>query len=219
MRRFIRLVACAIVAATLCADYSSAQAPEQEIANRTLSLHMDDAYLMRVLSTLSVDHRVPIGLEVADDDADEPKLSIDINNAPLKDVLDLITRQYPAYRWEVRDNVVNFVPVQSRDQLLSKALGTHITRFAPKKGLNKFGIRDTIIGLPEVTSFLNAYRLTAWQQGYPTYPSIYTNDEVDLSISDTDLRGVLNKVVRDSEHKLWVIKRKGKQGKILQIDF
>jgi hypothetical protein len=57
--------------------------------------------------------------------------------------------------------------------------------------------------------------MTAWQLGYPTYRSIYTNDEVDLTVSDTDLRGVLNKVVRDSEHKLWVIKRKGEKGEIL----
>lgn len=220
MRGLVRLcffIACTAVVSPYVAPHPVGQAPGDKIADRTLSLRVDDAYLMHVLSTLSVDHRVPIGLEVAADQADEPKLNIDVKNVPLKQVLDLVTLQYPSYRWEVRDGVINFVPAHSRDPLLPQILGTHITRFVPRKGINKFDIRDAIVGLPEVKSFLDAHSMTAWQLRHPTYRSVYTNNEVDLTVSDTDLRGVLNKVVRDSEHKLWVIKRKGEKGEILQI--
>lgn len=40
---------------------------------------------------------------------------------------------------------------------------------------------------------------------YIKYPSIYTKMDVDLSISNTTVRGMLNHVIRDSEHTFWSI--------------
>lgn len=220
MRGFIRLGVFATYMAVLvacCPAHSLAQTPEDRLANRTLSLRLTDANFMYVLGTLSVLHRIPIGLEVAAGRSVEPKLNIEVSNATLETVLDLITRQYPAYRWEIRDGVVNFVPRGSRDPFLARLLETRVGRFAPAKGANKFGIRDAITDLPEVENLLRVHEMTVWKLGYPSRRSVYSDDEVDLTISDTDVRGVLNKVVRDSEHKLWVVRRKGEKNEILQI--
>jgi hypothetical protein len=48
---------------------------------------------------------------------------------------------------------------------------------------------------------------------------IYANDQLDLNISNTNVRGVLNKVIRDSERKTWVIELTGKNKKNLLIEF
>lgn len=176
--------------------------------------------MIYVLGTLAVEHRVPIGLEAADDgDADGPRLNIDVRDETLKDVLDLIARQEPAYRWEVRDGVVNFVPARAGDPFLAQLLGTRVGRFDPEKGVNKYGLRDAITNLPEVRSLLDASGVSVWRLGPPTYRSVYTNDEVDLSISDTDVRGVLNKVVRDSEHKIWVVSRRRHTADTVHVSF
>lgn len=123
----------------------------------------------------------------------------------------------PAYRWEVKDGVINFVPTQSTDQLLSKLLDTPVSRFAPAKALNKFKLRNVVADLPEVKGFLDLNEVTVSRLEYPTYPSVYSNGDLDLSISDTNVRGVLNKIVRDSEHKLWIVKRGDKKMRTVQI--
>ena len=222
MRELVRLcflATCVTAVVMLCPAHSFGQASEDGLTSRTVTLRLGNASFIRVLVVLAVEHRVPIGLEVADDDADGPRLDIDVSNETLKNVLDLITRQEPDYRWEVKDGVINFVPARARDPFLSQLLDTRVVRFAPEKGVNKYGLRDALTNLPEVKRLLDANGMTVWRLGPPTYRSVYTNDEVDLSISDTDVRGVLNKVIRDSEHKLWVVSRRSHTKNTIQINF
>jgi hypothetical protein len=160
---------------------------------------------------------VPIGLEVALNHDDKARLSFDVKNESLKKILDLICQQMPAYRWEVKDGVINFVPTQSTDQFLSKLLDTQVSRFAPEKGLNKFGLRNVVMDLPEVKNFLDVNDVTVSRLEYPTYASVYSNEDLDLSISNTNVRGVLNKIVRDSEYKIWIMKRGGEKMRTVQI--
>jgi len=160
---------------------------------------------------------VPIGFEVAFNHDDKARLSLDVKNESLKKILDLICQQESAYRWEVRDGVINFVPARSTDQFLSKLLDTHVSRFAPEKGLNKFELRNVVADLPEVKIFLYVNDLTVSSLEYPTYPSVYSNGDLDLSISNTNMRGVLNKIIRDSEHKLWIMKRDVEKTRTVQI--
>lgn len=222
MRGLMRLslfYACVTAAVVCCSAQALGQASEGDITSRTLSLKMTDEHFISVLGTLAVEHRVPIGLEVSDDTADEPKLTLDVNNGTLKSVLDQITRQYPVYRWEVRDGVINFVPKRSRDKFISQLLDTRVGTFSPAKGVNKYGLRDAIAGLPEVKSLLDTQNMSVWRLGPPTYRSVYSNDDVDLSISDTDVRGVLNKIIKDSEHKLWTVNRRSGSHNVLEINF
>src|SRR6185369_8558969 len=203
MREIIRLNSFAsfvvIVQVLLSAPYVVGQMPRENLTTQSLTLRVENETLITCLATLAVNYRVPIGIEVALNHDDQAKLSFDVKNESLKKILDLICRQEPAYRWEVRDGVINFVPTQSSDQLLSKLLDTHVSRFAPKKGLNKFGLRNIVADLPEVKSFLDVNDLTVSRLEYPTYPSVYSNADLDLSISNTNVRGVLNKIIRDSE--------------------
>ncbi|HEX7772669.1 MAG TPA: hypothetical protein VF435_09630, partial [Pyrinomonadaceae bacterium] len=191
-----------------------------DLTSQPISIRLTNATLIYALERVSMDYRIPIGIECSPDDKKEAVLNIDTSNGgTLTDVLNLIVEQVPIYRWEVRDGVINIVPNQSRDQFLVKLLSTHIDRFAPKPGITKFDIRNTLADLPEVHSLLEANKITVFKYGdYVYYPSIYTK-EVDLSISDTDVRGVLNKVVRDSEHKLWVVGWRDEKKDSLTISF
>lgn len=221
MRKIVRLSAVAsfvvFVQLLLPAPYVVGQIPSEGLTTQSLTLRVENETLITCLATLAVEYRVPIGLDVAFNHDDKARLSFDVKNESLKKILDLICRQEPAYRWEVRDGVINFVPTQSTDQFLSKLLDTHVSRFAPEKGLNKFGLRNVVVDLPEVKSFLSANNITVSRLEYPTYPSVYSNEALDLSISNTNLRGVLNKIIRDSEHKLWIMKRGAENMRTVQI--
>lgn len=221
MREIVRLGAIAsfvvIVQLLLSPHYVVGQMPSEELTSKSLTLRVENETLITCLATLAVEYRVPIGLEVAFNHEDKTRLSVDVKNESLKRILDLICQQVPAYRWEVKDGVINFVPTQSRDQFVSELLDTHVSRFAPEKGLNKFGLRNVVADLPEVKSFLEVNDVTASRLEYPTYASVYSNGELDLSISNTNVRGVLNKIIRDSEYKLWIVKRGAEKMRTVQI--
>jgi len=221
MREMVRLSAIVsfvvIVQMLVSVPCVAGQIPSEDITTQSLTLRVENQTLITCLATLAVEYRVPIGLEVAFNHDDKVRLNFDVKNESLRKILDLICRQAPAYRWEVRDGVINFVPTKSTDQFLSKLLDTHVSRFAPEKGLNKFGLRNVVADLPEVKSFLYVNDLTVSRLEYPTYTSVYSNGDLDLSISNTNVRGVLNKIIRDSEHKIWIMKRGADKTRTVQI--
>lgn len=180
---------------------------EPDILSQRIELHLKEDTLMYALGTLSVDQRVPIGIEYSRDDKNESKLNLEVDHATLKEVLDLIVRQEPLYRWEVVDGVINFVPTRDRDPFIEAFLNTRVAHFDPGKWTIIFQVRDAIGDIPEVKNLLQSKHKTISKYGdYIKYPSIYTKKDVDLSISDTNVRGVLNRMVRDSEHKKWSIR-------------
>lgn len=198
---------------------ASGQTPANLLEQR-ITLHLNNRTFLFALSTLSVNQRVPIGFEVGLGHQSQYHLNIDVENATLQDVLNKIIQQEPGYVWQVRDGVINIVPTQSRDEFIERLLNTPVRQFTPPKIPGKFQIRDAIVELPEVVNLLKVSGITASRYAYSYhYPSLYTNDKVDLSISGTDVRGVLNKVIKDSEHKMWMVSRSGKNLSSLDIGF
>jgi hypothetical protein len=199
----------------------SMTAPSQTARNNLLeqriTLHIKQGTFLYALSTLCVDHRIPIGLELARSHKPQYHLNIDLENATLEDVLNEIVGQETGYRWELRDGVINIIPITSRDDFVEKLLNTPISQFDQPKNLGKFQIRDAIVELPEVVSLLRANGITPSHYGY--FYVDYKNNNVDLSISGTDVREVLNKVIRETEHNMWMVSRSGKNLSSLDIGF
>jgi len=74
--------------------------------------------------------------------------------------------------------------------------------------------------LPEVHRVLEEHRVTLDKfSDSLSKRSIYADDEVDLATSDTNVRGVLNKIARDSEHKMWDIGWRDEKKTILIAGF
>jgi hypothetical protein len=197
---------------------STLQDSQDRLLNQRIELHMNHATLMHVLSTLSVDHRVPIGFEGSAADQNEPTLVLESSNDSLKEILDSIVKQEPLYRWEVVDGVINFVPARDRDAFIETLLSTPVSNYDPRKWTIKFQLRDAIGNTPEVKQLLESNKKSlAKYQDYVYHPSIYTKDDVDLRISNTTVRGILNRIVRISEHKSWSISWTDKEKNVLAI--
>lgn len=207
-----------VLGSAVCFAGGFGRTAEGDLLDQTMDFHLENGTFLQALSRLAVEKRVPIGFEPSLTHEEKDGLDIQVHNARLEDVLNLIVQQEPGYRWEVRDGVVNFFPLNSRDEVVETLLGTPIHRFAPKVGLNKFALRDAVIALPEIQNFLKANDINATRPGYFYRQKLPARD-VDLSISNTDLRGVLNTIVRNSEHKMWVIVRSGRKREFLNLGF
>ena len=194
------------------------QDSEERLLNQRIELHMHDATLMHVLSTLSVTHRVPIGFEGSAADQNELKLVLESANDSLKETLDSIVKQEPFYRWEIVDGVINFVPARDRDAFIETLLSMPVSNYDPGKWTIEFQLRNAIGNTPEVKQLLESNKKSfAKYQDYVYHPSIYTKDDVDLRISNTTVRGILNRIVRISEHKSWSISWTDKEKNVLSI--
>jgi len=206
------LLACAMVSG----DHVSTQSGSGELLNQTLEMHIQNGTFLQALSTLAVDKRIPIGLVPCQPFQDEYNFNIDVSGASLKDILDQIVQQRSDYRWEARSGVINILPVKSKDELVDRFLDTRIRQFAPRKGLDQFGIRDAIINLPEVQTFLKLNKVTANRDGYFYRPDRHPS-QLDLSSEEVDVRQALNKVIRDSNYKMWIVSRSGAKLEYLHI--
>lgn len=186
--------------------YVAPKADVQDLLNKRISFEAKDATVLYVVGKLAIQHRIPVGFEQSSLHKDKPNINIELVNGTVGDVLHSIVIQAPIYTWEVNDDVINVLPKHGRDELLETLLSTHVKHFAPKS-TDKFQIRDAVLDLSEVRALLANKRVQIDRFNYPVARSIFANDEVDLSLSDTDVRRVLNKVVKESEHKLWILER------------
>src|SRR2546421_3605098 len=215
--RLVTLTGCLILVLTVGHIPCVGQEAVNGLLEQEIELHLTNGTLLQAISKLTVEKRIPIGFEPIVPERFEHRLNIAVNNAKLKDILDMIVRQEPDYRWVVRDGVINLTPAQSRDQFIEELLNTPVHCFAPAKGLGEFAIIDAIMDLPEVRDLLKARGITALRQGFFYRPSIYTDKEVSLSITNTNVRGVLNMIIRKSEYKMWRIGRSGKNREFLEM--
>lgn len=175
--------------------------------------------LQYVLNVLAVKYRIPIGLEMTKDETFKTEINTTVEDGTLKELLISMFEQEPNYKWELRDGVINITPVKYRSDFLETFLDTPVTRFDPAKAADKFEIRDEIFVLPEVKNLLRANNIDAKREYYISKRSIYSDENVDLGASNTNVRGILNKIVRVSEHKIWTIAMSGKQHNKLVISF
>lgn len=211
---------CLFIQLVLCAENSLSQSSQDDLTGRTVDLQLKDATLHYALSKLCVRYGVPVGLELSAAHQDKAHLNIDIRHAPLRDALDLITQQEPAYRWEINDGVIKFVPTHSRDPLLEKLLETPVRRFSPLAGSTRSEILEALAQLSEVRALLVAHKTSISNViSASAAPRVKWKEEIDSSISDTNVKGLLNKIVRDSDAKLWVMRRVGADGGSIQISF
>lgn len=195
-----------LVLLMLCYGHAVGQKPDDLLKQR-LTVKLEDVPFITVVATLSLDHRIPIGLELGTFSYDGVRRNFDATDKTLKEILNLICQYWPAYTWEVKDGVVNVVPAVARDTLIEHLLSTKISHFSPHKVTDKFELRNAIVDLPEVKSFLDANGVSVFRLGNPLRPSDQIG-AVDLSVSDTDVKGVLNKIVRETERKFWTVGRR-----------
>jgi ribosomal protein L24 len=206
-------VCCVTMFFTAHAKPTRPQYSEDPILSQKIKLHLSNVTLLNALSRLAVVHRVPIGIEYSQADTNEPKLDLETGDASLKEILDSIIKQEPLYRWELIDGVINFMPVGDGDPFFATLLSTPVAQFDPGKWTIKFQLRDALANTPEVKTLLRSKNIElAKYRDYASRPSIYTEADVDLRKSNTTVRGLLNHIVKVSEHKSWAIGwRRGEQ--------
>jgi len=192
------------------------QTVEDHLLKRRVSLRVKDGTIEEALNRLVGEQSVPIGWETSLSDFVRHDINVDMRNTALKDVLDYLVLAEPSYRWKLEDGVINFVPVIERDELFEKFLSLRIKQFEPPKGLSVFAFRDAILDLPEVQSFLQSNGLGGSHTGHLSGTAPPPLD-FEFRVADTDLRALLNKLIRDGHRRMWILSRNGPRRELLHL--
>jgi hypothetical protein len=185
---------------------SSAFGQTDDVTTKSVKLSLKNVSVQRVLIELSIESGVSIGFERSDLDDSQTSLSVDESQRTVRDVLNHIVKQVPLYKWKTHDGIIILMPVRGRSPILETFLNIQVREFKAKTGeLTKFDLRNYIYDLPEVELFLKVNNLkTERLRDYAYRPSIYAND-VDLSISGTNVLGIVNNIISKSEHHVWML--------------
>ena len=199
--RNIRLIVIGLVC--ILAPGSIAAGQEPKGLNDLVRLQVRKVRVAEALARITVQSEISIGFERSKLDGPDSTITFDGPPKPALELLNLIVQQVPIYKWEVRDGVINVLPVNGRSSLLEKFRALPVEKFEARSTLIKFELRNRIFDLPQVQQFLNENKLhTDRLRDYGYRPSIYARD-VDLSVSNTNVEGLINNIIRLGEHNFW----------------
>lgn len=198
-----------------------AQENSTDLKDKKITLKLKNKPLSFVFRDLMLKYDVPVGMEgstLDNDNADyvfnpnlpygqnmqnidgyydvkDHLLTVDFENADLETVLDEIVKQMKNYKWEINDEVVNIIPIKGRDERYEKLLAINISNFSFQKNFSIGQIRNNILDLPEVQTFLSEQKIfsTKWRA---FVKNASRKLPVGMNFSNLTFRELLNKITK-----------------------
>lgn len=170
----------------------------------------------QVLGRLT-EYGIPLGIELAEEKL-SPRREIELNlpETNLKDFLDSVIAKDPRYTWKLEAAVVHIWPVKGRDTFVASLLDLKISHFAIVGSASRYTVFKNIMDLPEVSSQLVIGGVE---------PMIFLasgsmarlGKETLFKETSLTLRELLDKIVLQTEIRLWVIMRWGKNSEYITL--
>lgn len=198
---------------------SAEPSPSVEVTQDLLSRPIDNLDLEatnigRLLDRFSFQTKIPIGLEVSSDDdlsATKKRMRLEIKHGTLRDVLDSVVKQNPLYEWKIEDQVVNVFPKDAnRDAVLKEVLETKLDRFSVYRNMTRFTFRQALTTTPPVKQLLLQHNVLPDNQSFMSRDFVPLGRNYTLEASNLSVASLLNRVIRESETKSWLVLRYGK---------
>jgi|SRR5829696_1994197 len=186
---------------------------DQDLLSMTIdNLELKASNIHLLLSELSDQKKIPIGVEVSpqDDLSRKKTIRLQIEHGTLGDALNSIVKQNPLYTWKIQDEVVNVFPVETkRDPLLRDVLETKLGKFSIPRGMTRFDLRQTLGKVPEIKTLLTQHKVVPENQSFMSRDFVPLGRGYGLEVSNVSVSVLLNQVVRESQTKYWIVLRYG----------
>jgi hypothetical protein len=164
-----------------------------------------------LLSRISFGYEVPIGFEVASNEDELMMHSFDFKKGTLSDLLTQFVKEHNQYTWEINDGVVNVFPKDGyRDPQLKELSEIEVGTFSIKKGTSCYDVGKSLANAPEIKEFLEYHEMVYRGQERGGFYIMQLGRDFTLDVSNTKLKAILNKVVKESPiAKFWLVRRNG----------
>jgi hypothetical protein len=177
-----------------------------DLATRLIKNVELDGQLWDLLTKLSLEYDIPLGLEVSSDEQLSDRYRVELSEGTVADLIGQIVSQNERYDWLIENGVVNIFPRDKyRDAFLAELLTVRIGSFAVKKNSDSWKLQSDLVNAPEIKAVIEAHGMQIGTNFSGFYiPQLGRN--FSLKASDTTLRTLLNRIVRESPlARTWII--------------
>jgi len=178
-----------------------------DLASRLIKNVALEGQLSNLLTRLSLDYDIPLGLEISSDEQLSNHYRVELSEGTVADLISKIISQNERYDWLIENGVVNIFPRDKyRDAFLAELLTVRIGSFAVNKNSDCWKLQNDLVNTPEIKAVLDAHRMQTGINFSGAYiPQL--GRQFSLKVSDTTLKALLNRIVRESPlARTWVIK-------------
>ncbi len=135
----------------------------------------------------------------------EIKFTVNVDNEPLENVLNLLIFKMQNYKWEINDDVVNIIPIIGRDKRFEELLSVKIQNISLLKERRIQSIPGIIFRTPEVFAFFKANNVGIQLPASSSHNTVRELKD-DLFFSNLTLRELLNKITK-AKRGGWALKQ------------
>lgn len=206
---------------------------EHDLLDTKIEMNLSQTNFLSVLQILAYKHKIPVGIELnmtyrqksfAEMRVENGRITwedrLEIHAGTLKEILDQLVQQEPEYSWEISDGVVNVYPISNRDPLIKGILELQIKEVTLKnQKIDRPDLLDIISNADKFGELLTHSGVEFRRSDTLNQVFIYENTEIGgFEVKDTNVKTILNKFIRESHQKIWILERGGINNEILSIN-
>jgi hypothetical protein len=177
-----------------------------DLATRVIKNVALEGQLWNLVTRLSLNYDIPIGLEISSDEQQSNHYRVELSEETIADVMGQIISQNERYDWLIENGVVNIFPRDKyRNAFLAELLKVRIGSFAVSQNSDCWKLEEDLVNTPEVKAVIDAHGMQTGANFSGSYiPQL--GRQFSLKVSDTTLKSLLNRVIRESPlARIWFI--------------
>ena len=177
-----------------------------DLATRLIKNVALEGQLSNLLTRLSLDYDIPLGVEISTEEQLSNRYRVKLSEGTIADLMGQIISQNERYDWVIENGVVNLFPRDKyRDDFLVELLAVRIGSFAVDENSDCWKLQNDLVNTPEIKAVINAHGMQIGTNFSGFYiPQL--GRQFSLKVSDTTLKALLNRVIRESPlGRTWII--------------
>jgi len=180
------------------------------LATRSIKKVALEGQLWDLLTRLSLDYDIPLGLEVSSDEQLSNRYRVELSEGTVADLMGQIISQNERYDWIIENGVVNVFPRDKyRDSFLAELLTVRIGSFVVEKNSDCWKLQNDLVNKPEIKAVIDAHGIRVGTNFSGFYIPQLGRD-FSLKVSDITLKTLLNRIIRESPlARTWIISTDG----------
>lgn len=190
---------------------AEAQSPDSlrkntDLATRLIKNVALEGKFSNLLTRLSLDYDIPLGLEISSDEQLSNHYKVELSEGTVADLMSQIVSQNGQYDWIIENGVVNIFPRDKyRDTFLAELLTVRIGSFAVDKNSDCLKLQNDLVKAPEIKAVIDAHGMQTGINFSGAYiPRL--GQQFSLKVSDITLKALLNRITRESPlARTWII--------------
>ena len=177
-----------------------------DLATRLIKDVALEGQLWNLLTELSLDYDIPLGVEISADEQLSNSYRVELREGTIADLMGQIISQNNRYDWIIENGVVNIFPRDKyRDAFLAELLTVRVGRFAVSKNSDCFKLQNDLLNTPEIKAVIDAHGMQTGTNFSGFYIPQLGRD-FSLKASEITLKDLLNRIVNESPlARTWII--------------